>query len=510
MKKSCSLILALIILMSIISGVDLSVYAAGDTLDDFGYCGDMYDNVVYTFDRNSGTLIISGTGNMIDYPILSGSYGSSYIEETQVQKIIIKDGVTSIGNENFKFFHGLCNVTISNTVKRIGENAFYDCYNLTTIQLGNSVETIEKSAFDGCSLKNITIPNSVKKIDSEAFQNNDLTNVKFGNNLTTIGDYAFAWCPLESISLPNSVTSIGRCAFLEFKAKSIIVPKNVKKYGHRAFHSYGYLKTITFYSPDCQIMNDAGSADGDPIDSSVVIYGYDNSTAEKYALKFDVNFVSIGKYPCKTHSYKKTVTKATEKADGKIVDACTKCKTVKSTTAIPKIKSVALSTTATYYNGKVKTPGVTVKDSKGKTLKKGTDYTVSFASGRKNVGRYAVTVTFKGNYSGKKTLYFNIIPRGVSKINSVTPKSKGFVVNWTKQRTQTTGYQIQYSTDKNMSGAKTITMPKNTYYAKNITKLKGNKRYYVRVRTYKVTKFNGKNYNIYSPWCAAKSVTTKK
>ena len=84
------------------------------------------------------------------------------------------------------------------------------------------------------------------------------------------------------------------------------------------------------------------------------------------------------------------------------------------------------------------------------------------------------------------------------------------MVNWTKQRTQTTGYQIQYSTNKDMSGAKTITMPKNTYYAKNIKGLKGNKRYYVRIRTYKVTKFNGKNYNIYSPWCATKSVTTKR
>ena len=233
--------------------------------------------------------------------------------------------------------------------------------------------------------------------------------------------------------------------------------------------------------------------------------GYTRHTCSVCNSSYDDKIVSAT-----GHSYKKTVTKATEKADGKIVDACTKCKAVKSTTAVPKIKSVALSTTATYYNGKVKTPGVTVKDSKGKTLKKGTDYTVSFASGRKNVGRYAVTVTFKGNYSGKKTLYFNIIPRGVSKINSVTPRSKGFVVNWTKQRTQTTGYQIQYSTNKNMSGAKTITMPKNTYYAKNITGLKGNTRYYVRIRTYKVTKFNGKNYNIYSPWCATKYVTTKR
>ena len=53
-------------------------------------------------------------------------------------------------------------------------------------------------------------------------------------------------------------------------------------------------------------------------------------------------------------------------------------------------------------------------------------------------------------------------------------------------------------------------MPKNTYYAKSITGLSGNKRYYVRIRTYKTVKFNGKNYNFYSPWSSAKYTTTKK
>ena len=196
-------------------------------------------------------------------------------------------------------------------------------------------------------------------------------------------------------------------------------------------------------------------------------------------------------------------------ADYKIYSPYCAVKSVK--TSAYRSATASLNVTATYYNGKVKTPSVTVKDkSSGKVLKNGTDYTVSYASGRKNVGRYAVKVTYKGNYKGSQTLYFNIIPKGVSKISKVTPKSKGFAVQWTKQTTQTTGYQIQYSTNKNMSGAKTITMPKNTYYAKNITGLKGNTRYYVRIRTYKVTKFNGKNYNIYSPWCAAKYVTTKR
>ena len=167
-----------------------------------------------------------------------------------------------------------------------------------------------------------------------------------------------------------------------------------------------------------------------------------------------------------------------------------------------------LSTTATYYNGSVKTPGVTVKDVVNNTLKNGRDYTVTMDSGRKNVGRYAVKITYKGNYSGSETLYFNIIPRGITNIKSVSARSKGFTVQWPTQTTQTTGYQVQYSTSSSFSNAKTITMPKSTYYAKKVTGLTGNKRYYVRIRTYKTTKFNGKNYNVYSYWCSTKSVVT--
>ena len=177
---------------------------------------------------------------------------------------------------------------------------------------------------------------------------------------------------------------------------------------------------------------------------------------------------------------------------------------------IPSRCTATLSTTATYYNGSVKTPGVTVKDVVNNTLKNGRDYTVTMDAGRKNVGRYAVKITYKGNYSGSQTLYFNIIPRGITNIKSVSARSKGFTVQWPTQTTQTTGYQIQYSTSSSFSNAKTITMPKSTYYAKKVTGLTGNKRYYVRIRTYKTTKFNGKNYNVYSFWCATKSVVTKR
>lgn len=209
------------------------------------------------------------------------------------------------------------------------------------------------------------------------------------------------------------------------------------------------------------------------------------------------------------HCYEKTAVQATLNKDGKITEACKNCKKIKSTEAVMKIASVALSNTTYTYNGKVQTPTVTVKDSKGKALKKDTDYTVSYASGRKNVGRYAVTITFKGNYSGTKTLYYNIAPQG-TKVTKLTARSKGFVVQWATQKNQTTGYQIQYSTSSNFSNATTVTMPKNTYYARNITGRAGGKKHYVRVRTYKTIKFNGKNYNIYSGWSETKTVTTKR
>ncbi len=210
----------------------------------------------------------------------------------------------------------------------------------------------------------------------------------------------------------------------------------------------------------------------------------------------------------KAHTYKNYVTKATSRANGSIVNKCSVCGTKKSTT-VPKVSSFKLSATNYTYDGKVKTPAVTIKDSKGKTLRKGTDYDVTYSSGRKNVGKYVVKIVLKGNYAGTKTLYFNINPKGTS-IVKVTPKSKAFTVSWNKQTNQTTGYQIQYSVYSNFKSAKTITMPKNTYYAKSITGLSGNKRYYVRIRTYKTVKFNGKNYNLYSPWSSTKYTTTKK
>ena len=209
------------------------------------------------------------------------------------------------------------------------------------------------------------------------------------------------------------------------------------------------------------------------------------------------------------HTTKRTVTKATPTANGKIVNYCSVCKKTLSTTVIPKASSIKLKATSLTYNGKVRTSKVIVKDRTGKTLVKNTDYTVSYAKGRKYVGKYAVKITFKGKYSGTKTLYFTIKPKATS-ISSLKAGSKKFTVKWKKQATQTTGYQVQYSASSKFSKAKTVTVGKNTTVSKKISKLSGKKKYYVRVRTYKTVKINGKSIRIYSGWSKAKTVTTKK
>ena len=209
------------------------------------------------------------------------------------------------------------------------------------------------------------------------------------------------------------------------------------------------------------------------------------------------------------HTTKQTVTKATPTANGKIVNYCSVCKKTLSTTVIPKASSIKLKATSLTYNGKVRTPKVIVKDRTGKTLVKNTDYTVSYAKGRKYVGKYAVKITFKGKYSGTKTLYFTIKPKATS-ISSLKAGSKKFTVKWKKQAIQTTGYQVQYSASSKFSKAKTVTVGKNTTVSKKISKLSGKKKYYVRVRTYKTVKINGKSIRIYSGWSKTKTVTTKK
>lgn len=110
------------------------------------------------------------------------------------------------------------------------------------------------------------------------------------------------------------------------------------------------------------------------------------------------------------HSAKTKLNQATTSSDGSLDTVCERCDKVISTTPIKQIKTIKLSATSYVYDGKAKTPSVTVTDVNGKKLIKNTDYTLKYSSGRKNPGNYKVKVTFKGNYTGSKTYSYKITP----------------------------------------------------------------------------------------------------
>ena len=196
--------------------------------------------------------------------------------------------------------------------------------------------------------------------------------------------------------------------------------------------------------------------------------------------------------------------KATTTNDGKlIVDTCENCRT-SYVVNVPKIKSIKLKTTSYKYDGKAKKPTVVVTNSSGQVLHK-SYYTVKY-SNNKNVGNATAKITFNGPFSGTKTLTYTIKPAGTA-IKSLISGKKKITVKWKKQATQTSGYQIQYSTSSKFtaSTSKTVTIKSKNTIAKTISSLKAKKKYYVRIRTYKTV--SGKKY--YSGWSKVLNVKTK-
>lgn len=209
--------------------------------------------------------------------------------------------------------------------------------------------------------------------------------------------------------------------------------------------------------------------------------------------------------PMKAHDYESHIIPATVNDIGRIIEKCSACGYNGLETVVASPKSFTLSADTYVYSGSAKTPSVSVKDTHRQTLEQGTDYTVSYQAGRKNVGRYAVKITLMGCYEGEQTLYFTINPKSTS-LSTLTATKKGFTAKWKKQSTQASGYQIMYATNsKFTSGKKTVTVSSNKTTSKKITKLKAKKKYYVRVRTYK--KVGSTKY--YSSWSKVKTVKTK-
>lgn len=188
-------------------------------------------------------------------------------------------------------------------------------------------------------------------------------------------------------------------------------------------------------------------------------------------------------------------------------DIAIKIRAVQVESEIIKPSNVRLSKTSVIWNGKAQKPSVIAKDSSGLKIDSSL-YTVKY-SNNKNVGQATAIITFKTLYAGTVKKTFTIVPKGTA-LSGVTPISKGFYIKWKKQAKQADGYEIQYSASSKFKGAKTLKNIKTKATSKKVAKLEAGKKYYVRIRTYKTAKVNGKAKKLYSGWSKAKSIITEE
>ncbi len=218
-----------------------------------GTCGKDGDNLTWTLD-DQGTLTISGTGAMADWEELSGEINSAPwgVKDNnlteKIKKIVIGDGVTTIGNYAFCDCMNLKSITIPSSMTSIGDFAFAGCVSLTGIDIPIGVTSIGEYAFNDCSsLTTIDVPEGVTSIGVGAFSNcSSLTTIDIPNSVTSFGAGAFAGCSsLTTIKIPEGETIIGAATFFRCSSlTSIDIPDSVTSIAAYAFYGCSSLTDI--------------------------------------------------------------------------------------------------------------------------------------------------------------------------------------------------------------------------------------------------------------------------
>ena len=243
-----------------------------------GSCG---NNLTWSFDASTGTLSITGTGDMTDY-IYFGS-APWYAHRLNITSLSLSGELTSIGNFAFHEL-SLLSVAIPNSVTRIGNYAFSNCIHLPSVTISASVTSLGSHVFSGCSALTLidveatnsnylssdgivfnktkteliqypagktsdyTIPVSVETLAEGAFSNCDsLRSINIGNSIKTIGNGAFEYCDsLKSVTVGSSVETIGNSAFYSCTGlTSVVIPNSVTSLGNAAFEKCHSLTSVT-------------------------------------------------------------------------------------------------------------------------------------------------------------------------------------------------------------------------------------------------------------------------
>ena len=268
MKKILAIMLALIMVLAMVPAL------ADDPVPQ-GYCGGdentekvdtitgttwvdgkktdfstgIYKNVRWRLDKNGTdtyTLTLSGSGKMADY--LAGNVRPWNSDASKITKLIVEDGVSSVGSRTCYGFTALTEVVLADTVTDIGEYSFSGCTALSSIDLRNVTSIRANALRDDPALSNIQLSHDLKVIDYQAFRNSGADN--------------------SSISIPESVTEIGFGAFNGAKFTNVLNLPNVEKVGACAF-SNSKFAAVVLTNANLAITTGKEENHGNEIDNSV-------------------------------------------------------------------------------------------------------------------------------------------------------------------------------------------------------------------------------------------------
>ena len=483
------------------------IYANSNTIiiDSVKYrLNDDYTAEVISYSGTPGNITILESVTYEGLTFKVTSIGSSAFSNcTSLKSATIPISVTSIGDSAFSGCTSLTSVTIPNSVESIGDNAFQNCSSLTNATIGNNVTSIDSSAFFGCSkLKKIEIPDSVTYIGSKAFD-----GTAFYNNVKNWED-GVLYCGNHLISAKSDVTKI------TVKASTVSIAAG-------ALDNCKSLEKINVLNPKCVI--------NCTIPKTTVIGGAEGSTAEDFAQK---NNMSIDYFEECTHSDKvQVVIAATCTEQGVVQSRCADCdKLISQTFTAPlghtmvittPAKAPTCTTSGNTQAGYCTVCGYnevsTVIPATGHNF--GNNSANCLACGVANPNYVAPTQPTPSptpsatptqpnqndtNTSNDEDVTVTSKPKSAS-IKKVKGTKKAILVTW-KKVSGVKGYQVQVATDKKFKkNKKTVNIKKQKTTKTTVKKLKAKKKYYVRIRTYKIV--NGKK--VYSSWSKVKTVKTK-
>lgn len=418
---------------------------------------DSKDNSIYTYFNRSENQLIANSGRKASHHI-EESLWRDYIPACTLDSGASKHRIGTIYTPTKKTSKPSISITKKNG------------YNSVAIKVASSnaiiYYTTDGSTPSAATGKAIRYHSTFKITRSSTIKAIAVSNTHYDSSVTANSQVV----TLSSAYTPAIVTQPASASYAyQTKVKALTVKATVSDGGSLSYQWYQAKK--------------ANSESGVPIA---------NATASSYTPSTS----AIG-----TMYYYCVVTNTNENA--------TKKKTAVTTTSAAKVittkRSLSKATTsklkAASYTGKKIAPQPTVKWQGTKLVNK-TDYTLSYSS-NKAVGTATVTITGKGVYNGSKKVTFSIVPKTI-KIRSVSAKSRTIKLAW-KKDSSVSGYQIQYSTKKNFSTASKVTVKKASMSTQTISKLKGKKGYYLRIRGYKTIK----NKTYYSNWSETSYIKTK-